>query len=354
MQITRTDTLLEALDRFETYSYLDAPGFAFHGPMGAETLSTLGHDDLVARWVERYKARHQPLEAPPSTARIDPHDARTWRAALGDIARLSDWEAMFMVALAEEPWPAVVRRWAPVLLPGYAGALTHGLIRVGHAVRSLPDNGPAPAALLAELARGLALWGATFTVLPGRPALDGHLDLRAAIAGLPRPRPLWSEIEAGLFARIDELDAFPNAVEALGTPADIDHSLSGLTAACCRVLLANADVFPLPLVHLVTPVGALRTLLPHLDGESLSTLYARAWHVNAAIIVGFTPAMTSGAELRLDDTSLTVDDVVARAVDHGDTHVLKFAEACARENRIAPDPAYDLAAARVADRVPPW
>src|SRR5215471_19227580 len=99
MQATRTDALLDALDRFDTYSYLDAPGFAFHGPMGAETLSTLRHDDLVAGWVERYKARHQPLEAPPSTARIDPGDAGAWRAALGDIARLSDWEAMFTVAL---------------------------------------------------------------------------------------------------------------------------------------------------------------------------------------------------------------------------------------------------------------
>ncbi|HKA05324.1 MAG TPA: hypothetical protein VKD67_13385, partial [Acidimicrobiales bacterium] len=266
MQITRTDTLLDALDRFETYAYLDAPGFAFHGPMGAETLSTLGHDDLVTDWVERYKARHQPLEAPPPLARIDPTDASAWHAAMGNVARVSDWEAMFTMVLAEEPWPAVLRRWMPVLLPGYAGALTHGLIRVGHAVRSLPADGPAPAALLTELARGLALWAATFTALPGGPGLGGSLDLAAAVANLPRPHPQWSVFEAGLFSRIGELDGFPSAVEALRTPENFDHALSGLTASFCRVLLENDEVFPLPLVHLVTPVGALRSLLPHLDG----------------------------------------------------------------------------------------
>jgi hypothetical protein len=353
MLITRTDTLLEALDRFESYAYLDAPGFAFHGPMGAETLSTLGRDDLVAGWVERYKTRHQPLEAPPLTVRIDRNDAGDWRAALGDIARVSDWEAMFTTQLSEEPWPDVLRRWAPVLLPGYAGALTHGLIRVGHAVRSLPVDGPVPAAMLAELARGLALWAATFTTLPGRPALEGPLDLPTAIAGLPRPDPPWSIFEAGLFARIGELDAFPSAVAALTAPGNIDQALSELTAAFCRVLLANADVFPLPLVHMVTPIGALRTLLPYLDGVPLSTVYAHAWHVGAAITVGFTPA-TPPSHLPLEGGPPDVGAVVARAVEHGETHVLKFVEACSREYAITPDPVYLLAAARVSDRLTPW
>jgi hypothetical protein len=44
--ITRSDALNDALERLQGHAYLDAPGFACHGPMGAETLSTLGHKNL--------------------------------------------------------------------------------------------------------------------------------------------------------------------------------------------------------------------------------------------------------------------------------------------------------------------
>ncbi len=141
--ITRTDALHDALDRLSGYGYFDVPGFAFHGPMGAETVSTLGHDDLVAGWVEDYKARHQPLDVPPPVERLDPDDERSWRPALGDVARLSDWAAMFGRELREGSWQTVVRRWVPQLLPGYGGGLTHGLIRVAHGVRALSPAVPA-------------------------------------------------------------------------------------------------------------------------------------------------------------------------------------------------------------------
>ncbi len=220
--ITRTDALADALERFDGYAYLDAPGFAFHGPMGAETLSVLGHDDLVASWAESYKARHQPLEAPPTTSRLAFSDEPTWRAALGDMSRVSDWAAMFQAELNDQPWPTVLRRWVPILLPGSAGAMGHGLLRTAHSVRALPSEGDTPSVLLDEAARGLALWAATFKPLPGHPGLHGTLDLPIAIAKLPRPNPPWSMFEAGGFARLDELPTFPGAVEALGPPDSID------------------------------------------------------------------------------------------------------------------------------------
>jgi hypothetical protein len=143
--ITRTDALLDALERFDGNAYLDEPGFAFHGPMGAETLSTLGHDDFVASWTEAYKARHQPLEAPPATTRLDVKDEGDWRAALGEMARVSDWAAMFRAELDDQPWHVVVNRWVPILLPGSAGAMTHGLLRAAHGVRASQPKGKRPA-----------------------------------------------------------------------------------------------------------------------------------------------------------------------------------------------------------------
>jgi hypothetical protein len=105
---SRSDALNDALERFDGWGYLDVPGFAFHGPMGAEVLSTLGHDDLVAAWAEQYKLRHQPLEVPRRSARLDARDESSWGPALGDASRVGDWADLFDRELESERWQDVV------------------------------------------------------------------------------------------------------------------------------------------------------------------------------------------------------------------------------------------------------
>jgi hypothetical protein len=355
--ITRTDALDDALDRFRAYRYIDGVGFAFHGPMGAEALSTLGHDDLVAGWAEEYKAQHDPIAAPPRFDTLDAADPASWRPALGDPRRASDWAELFGAQLRERPWPVVVRRWVPRLLPGHAGAVGHGLIRVAHAVRAMPAEGPPSTLRLDELARGLAYWAATYTELPGRPNLGGTLTVDDAVAGLPRPDQPWSPFEAGTFARIGELRQFPAALDTIGPPPEsLDDALGDLTAAFCRVLLAHPGVFPQGPVHMITPITATRILIPHLPDASKQTLYAGLWRTGAAIICGFLPP---AADRRaIPDTGAGVaparSEVMARAVEHRDTHAVKFAEACLREHARRPDPAYLLAAQQVIDGIPRW
>jgi len=344
------------LERLDGYGYLDAPGFASHGPMGAETLSTLGHDDLVGAWVEDYKSRHRPLEVPPQRSRLDAADEQSWRQALGDLGRVSDWAAMFRQELAEQPYPAVLQRWLARLLSGYAGGLTHGLIRVAHAVRALPVDGTPSDRLLGEVADGLAFWAATFTRLPGRPELRGPLTLPAAISRLPRPDPPWAMMEAGTFARIDELNGFAAAVEALGPPESSLDALSEISASFCAVVLAHPDVPALPLVHTVTPAAALRTLQAYLPDLSIQAAYAQLWHVGAAIVSAFTAgsAPPRTAPVKEAAETLAPAEVVGRAVEHRDTHALKFVEACTREHATRPDPVYLLAAQQVIEQLPPW
>lgn len=355
--ITRRDALDDALERFGVYRYVDGVGFAFHGPMGAEALSTLGHDDLVAGWAEQYKARHQPIEAPPPFGHLDAADEASWRPALGDPRRASDWAALFGAQLRDHPWPAVVRRWVPKLLPGHSGGLAHGLIRVAHAVRATPTEGPPSRLGLDELARGLAYWAATYTELPGRPRLTGTLTVDDAIASLPRPDQPWPPLEAGTFARIGELREFPAALDALGpAPPSLDDALSGLTAALCRALLAHPDVFPQGPVHMVTPIAATRILIPYLTDVSRETLYAGLWRTSAAIVCGFLPPTADHGTI-LDPRGGDVPspgEVIARAVEHRDPHAIKFAEACIREHTRRPDPVYLYAARHVIDGMPRW
>jgi hypothetical protein len=351
----RAEVLDDALDRLSEYSYVDGPGMAIHGPMGAEALSTLGHDDLVAPWVEQYKARHPVIAAPPTSGRLDADDEGSWRPALGEPARLSDWAELFARQLQDRPWSDVLRSWVPRLLPGYGGAFTHGLIRTAHAVRAL-QSAPAPTPLvLAELAKALAYWAGSYKTLPGRPTLAGARSLDEAITRIPRPHDAWTPIEAGQFSRVHELPDFANAVEALGRPASVDEALSDLTATFARMMLANPDVHPFGLVHAVTPVAGARTLVPFLPTLSTEQVYAQLWHVDAAIAAGFTRVPEAGAIRSGHDNDVPdLDELVARAAEHKDPHVVKFTEACLRESAIRPDPAYLLAAQHVIDKTPAW
>jgi hypothetical protein len=120
-------------------------------------------------------------------------------------------------------------------------------------------------------------------------------------------------------------------------------------------LLANPVVFPVPLVHTVTPTGAVRTLLPYSSEYSIEALYSQLWHVNAAIVCGFTPPPASDriAPANLGDVPAS-QEIVAQATEHMDPHVLKFTEACAREHALRPDPVYMFAAQSVLQRTPAW
>jgi hypothetical protein len=349
----RSDAINDALERLRDFAYLDGPGFACHGTMGAETLTALGHDEMVAGWADEYCWRHEPISPPPPSARIRLTVPGDFHSALGDMARVADWEAAFADQLRTHQWPDVVNHWGRRLLVGYAGALTHGLIRVAHAVRAL-ERCPEPSDLLLdELAKGLALWAASFKILPGQPILRGRLQLPDALAALPRPDEAWPMMEAGTFAHLSQLDDFDVAVEELGPPAPGRDPLSVLSASFCSELLAHPDVLPIPLVHTVTPIGATRTLLRYMPDIPPEDMYGLLWEVGAAIIVSFTPRLRAPfAGIGVDPPSPS--ELVARAVDHRDPHVLKFTDACLREHALNPDPCYLHAIHHVLRRTPRW
>ncbi|HET6953155.1 MAG TPA: hypothetical protein VFI47_22425 [Acidimicrobiales bacterium] len=354
----RSDALHDALERLAGYGFVDGPGFACHGTMGAEALSSLGYDGEVATWVETYKRTHAPIDAPPAGRAIDLTDEASWRPALGDVTRMSDWEEAFRRALWDAYWGDVLRRWLPVLLPGHAGGLGHGLLRTAHAVRALATvPTPADGLFLDELARGLGSWAGWSASLPGRPALRGALGLDDAIRALPRPAAPWTPIEAGTFSRLPELDGFTAAVDDLAPPAPGGDPLGALSAAFARIVPAGAGPAVQGLVHTVTPVAAMRALLPHVaPGDAfgaIDTVVARLWHAGAAIVTGFAPArLPDPAAAEAGVAGGDPGDLAARAVEHGDPHAVKFVEACLAEHRRQPDPAYLAAAAAVVDRLP--
>jgi len=349
----RADVLIAALELLPGSTFLDGPGMAVHGPMGAEALSGLGHDDEVVAWVEAYVDRHPPHDPPPPVARIDATDADEWRAAIGDLARLTDWRDLFTAALSDGPWTDVLATWVPRLLPGYGGFLTHGLLRTAHAVRVL-ETGPEPRpAALAELATGLAFWSGSHQTLPGRVRLDGTVPVHDAVAGLPRPDGPWDPVERAFFRPLDGHDGFAAAVGALAPPWS-DDPLGDLSLVFARALLAWPEAPTDALLHTITPIAASRTLLRHLPEGVGAAVYAAAWQVGAGILACFTPARPVDLRRTPDREPPAPPELIARAVANRAPHAIKIVEACLQEHALRPDPAYLLAADHVVAGTDPW
>ncbi|MFI1797849.1 hypothetical protein ACH427_10880 [Streptomyces sp. NPDC020379] len=354
------DAVNDALERMHDLGYeRGAQGdLANHGPMGAEALAVLGHGDEVAAWVEGYRTVMPHHEVPAPRFALDPADPASWRPALGDFSRAGDWEVLFARELAAAPWREVLTRWWPRLLPGLLAGLTHGVIRTAHAVRSLAAAPRPTPGQLTELARGLAYWAARFAHLPGEVRMRGTRDLAAAVAALPRT-PHTGDFVPGVAARrLAVVDTFPGYAEALDAlaPAHTQWLLSEMTTEFAGVYLAHPELPEVPLVHGVTAPAAVRLVLPHLPDELHEPSLAALWHVHTALLLAFTGDRGGEATVARDAAVADVppfDELIARAVAHGDEHVLKFTEACAREFALRPDGRFGAATLAAQRRISP-
>jgi hypothetical protein len=304
--ISYGDAMNDALDRLRGVGFEFGPGFVNHAPMVAETLATIGCRDMVATWVEDNKQLRTYLDPPEGGTPIDGDDPDDWMAALGDFRRVLDWVNMFDAQLARRPWIEVLLEWWPRLLPGMYGMLTHGFIRTAHAVRSLEATHEPGALQLRELAQGLGYWAARYTPVPA--ASEKNLLL------------------------------LPAATE------DVATSLSALTVSTAGLYAQRAPRPSIPLVHSVTAPAALRLFLPLLPADLHRPAYDTLRQAAAAMWDTF-PSGGSGAPASAPDYEAPpTERQLVDAVDFGDEHTIKMAEACRRENALMPDERYRAAA----------
>jgi hypothetical protein len=316
--------------------------------MAAEALVALGRPDAVIPWLEGYRGSLLPRRAPRD--RIAPDG---WRAALGREELFPEWLVFFERELDAAPWANVLAAWTGRLAPAFCASATHGVIRVGHAVRTLADA--ESAARRRELAEGLAYWAAAYQILPGGP--DASRPLRPlrprdAIAAVPLVPEAQRRFTGTIVGSLQALDGFPdfrNAIGLLAVDGPVEPLLSELTETFARVFLANAHdtLTAIVFVHAVTSAAALRSLLPHLDDAAMRTALRYAWQTACALHAAFGKRPPpSGA---VPPPRESRDALVDMAIANGDEHAIKFTEACLREHALAPSPAYLAAARRAID-----
>src|SRR5262252_4819004 len=316
----------------EAYRRLHATGPEFggylsnHGPMAAEAMVRHGHAQTVHRWLDGYMRRLE--DFPRGMGPIGP----AWQEALGDPRRVADWTAYFRREVTEQPWRETLTSWWPRLLPGVVAAATHGVIRVGHAVRALTDDGD-DADHLAELAHGLAYWAARWQPVPGAPATEqarGDRGPADALDAVPRIADQSGGIGDGL-RQLGELPGWPGALASAQLPTSDDELaswLAGLVDEAAFRYLRYGHGEGIMLVHSATAPNAILRTLPVLDRHLWAPTAAASWAAVAALTAIYAPAAPAeDAELPEAPTGPQVaDETFARAVAHGDEHVIKFAD----------------------------
>ncbi len=352
----------------EAYQRLHATGPEFdgwlsnHGPMAAEAMVRRGHAGRVHRWLDGYIERLE--EFPRGTAAI----GEDWREALGDPRRVADWTGYFRREVTMQPWRAVLATWWPRLLPGVAAAATHGVIRVGHAARALLADGE-DEVRAAELAHGLAYWAARWQPVPGAGTGFGLDPAGGATVAPPATGPSAAQALAavpriadqsgGVRERLGRLTGLPDWPAALAAPvipasaAQIRSDLADLADAAAIRYLAYGHGNGIMLVHSATaPTAVLRTL-PALDTKLWAPSLAASWAAAAALTAVYAPTLPA-ARADLPGAPAgpqPAEETFARAVEHGDEHVIKFADTAADAYARTGNPDTLAAAIRAADLI---
>jgi hypothetical protein len=360
--------LIEAYERFHrTGPEWGADQLTNHGPMAVEVLVRRGRPEVVPGWVDRYIRRLD--ELPRATGQIT--DA-SWAEALGDGRRIGDWTAYFTRQLAGQPWRELLATWWPRLLPGIAAGATHGVIRTGHVVRTLladEGNEGSPGSerraghqpTLDELAHALAFWAARSRSVPPSPDPAGSLDPLAALDAVPRIASQQGNL-AARFGQLTEESGWPASVGRLRpatTPDQVQARLADLVAAATLRYLGHGHGQPVLLVHTATAPNAVLHALPALPIRLWAPSLTAVWAASAAIFAAYAPPVAANPEDAAPGPRPTllagpgaVADVLDRAVDHGDEHVIKFTDTAAEAYARTGQPGTLAAALRAAALIP--
>jgi hypothetical protein len=342
-------SLDDALKILAPYGIELKNGNSNHAPMVAETLCSLGRPEAVMPWITRYRERMLPR--PAARDRIG-HD--NWRVALGERGRFADWSAFFGEELQKGPWREVLDHWMGRLAPGFSAAATHGVIRVGHAARGLVDSETPQRQ--GELADAFASWATTYQELPAAEHVtNGTMTPREAITKIalvpPDRRSYAGNITASL-AMLDDFPEFARSIALIDTGGELARRVSELTEVFARVYLANAHDIrtTIAFIHGVTSPAALGNIAPQVSERTVRTALRYAWLSGCGLYACFGGATATAEDIEPREGD--EDELVDRAIGHGDEHVIKFTEACLHRHVLAPSPVYLAAVDHVFGMIP--
>ena len=323
--MTRRGALSELLEHQRRFHAEYRGGLSNHLSMALVALARMGAPDERLRYYARLYERR--LEAAPDPGKV----LAEWPAYLGRKTRYADFLATFHQAIAEEGWEGTLRRCLPALMPGCGAAAFHPLIRLAFAVEAEEPE---------EMAIALAYWAARFLPLgavPQSPAAPLSADpedllarLRAEAAFAHRP-----DDDALIDAEMKRAAGPPEFAPVIGWLEIREDTPRRLAAAAQRIYAATGDFTAL---HMVTALQSARIVLAHCEDREAALRWI--WQAFAAAYLSIgKPAIPKRLPIETGGAPAW-PDILARARDAADEHVIKIVYSCWAEDEAYGDPLY--------------
>jgi Questin oxidase-like len=282
-------------------------GLSNHLPMALTALARLGAGDArLGAFAQRYATRLH--EMPP----IEPWPAGdAWRARLGRPRAWPMYRQLWRDWIGNEGATDVLAQALPGLMPGVAAAAFHGPIRVAYALAANHAD---------ELADALAYWSCRWFECGAADGQGSNADTQAVLGTLELSAEL--KPHALIAQQMAQAAAHPRFGPAIARwRVDAHVTLPRLSMLAAERYAARAEFTAL---HLVTSAHAMRVLLPWLDAEA--RLPALRHYAAAAAAAWATLPRDSVPTAHFD--ILPWSELVARAIDSGDDHVVKLVDSC--------------------------
>jgi hypothetical protein len=327
---TTAPSLRERLQAARRFDAEYASGLSNHLPMALVALARLGADDDRLRAFEAVYAKR--LHAAPP---IEPWPAGDpWKQGLGDPRAWPAYRDLFAQWIEAESAAEVLGHVLPGLMQGVGAAAFHGPIRVAYAITANHAG---------ELADALAYWACRWF----------ECGERLVVARGARQDPLPA-LEALRSIRIPDLPLIALAMAAVGAHADFLPLASRLAVdertTLPRLAQLAAERFVaiggFTTLHLVTSAHAMHVLLPWLDADDRATALA---HYVQAFAAGWA-TLPQGAQAPPEAAPLPWPELVARAIESDNDHVIKLVDACRELERSDGGAVWAQAATRVVAR----
>lgn len=321
------NTLDQALAAFADTAAESPDGLSNHGPMVVEALFTLGRADAIPDFTLAYLPGLQRSPIVPVMGSGDPESLIGHPTAFPELRGIIARDLAIGFA-TEGSYNPPVRAWVARLASDPLASAGHGLIRTFHAWRSVSRC--ASDAAIDELATALTYWAATLRPIDLGPALAGtaNRSLTEVLAVLPRlaeserSGPIMGLVDAAL-----ALDGLADGINHAVLPDQADEAFDQLVQAGARLFLADEGRHPHSAAHAVTLPAAARELAELLDEEATTSLAQRTWVAVALLEASIGSGVMDGTP----PAAIPLADGVVQAVEVGDAHAIKLAEACVRE-----------------------
>jgi len=296
-----------------------------HLPMALGGADAPGADDgRCAEFARRYAQR---LHAAPPAEPWPAGDA--WRAHLGRPRAWPLYRSLFRDWMFHEGPTDVLEQVLPELMRGVGAAAFHGAIRTAYALAANHAD---------ELGDALAYWACRWFPIGDPPAAGRQAD----------PAPLLAQLDFA--AALPAAPLISQRLEAAATHprfapvadrlhVDASRTLPQLAHCAAERYVASADF---TVLHLVTSAHAMLVLLPWLDEPDRAQALA---HYARAFMAGWSTVPATVAPLP-PLTVLPWPEIVARALESDDDHVVKLVDTCRELEHAWGGAAWGAAAAR--------